>query len=159
MRRAEWRGGAAWVALFVLGVGSAAHAASNPVYDEMCGLCHQARAVGLKGQFPRLAGRVDVMAANPEARVYLIRTVLHGLVGKIEVDGAPIVGVMPPFDSQPDAAVASVLNYLMALGGAGAKKVKPIKAAEVAAVRASPPLTGPQLLERRRTLVAAGLVP
>ena len=159
MSRAEWRGGVAWGTLFVLGLASAAHAESNAVYDATCGLCHQARAAGLTGQFPRLAGRVDRMAANPETRVYLIQTVLHGLVGKIEVDGAPIVGVMPPFDSQPDAAVASVLNYLIGLGGAGAKKVKPIKAAEVAAVRASPPLSGPQLLERRRALAAAGLVP
>lgn len=159
MNRAGWRGGAAFATLFVLCLSSAAQAASNAVYDATCGLCHQARAAGLKGQFPRLAGRVDRMAANPEARVYLIQTVLHGLVGRIEVDGAPIVGVMPPFDSQPDAAVASVLNYLIGLSGAGAKKVKPIKAAEVAAVRATAPLSGTQLLERRRALAAAGLVP
>jgi mono/diheme cytochrome c family protein len=137
-----------------------AHAAgSNTVYDSTCGLCHQARGAGLKGQFPRLAGRVDRMAADAEARVYLIQTVLHGLVGRIEVDGASIVGVMPPFESQSDADVASVLNYLVGLGGAGAKKVKPITAAEVATVRAGPRLAGPQLLERRRTLAAAGHVP
>jgi hypothetical protein len=100
------------------------------------------------------------MAADPQARVYLIQTVLHGLVGKIEVDGAVIVGgVMPPFESQSDAAVASVLNYLVGLAGAPAKKVKPITAAEVAKVRAGERLTGPQLLERRRALVAAGHVP
>jgi len=159
MSRVEWRGGAAGAALFALLLVPVAHAESNAVYDATCGLCHQARAAGLKGQFPRLAGRVDLMAANPEARVYVIQTVLHGLVGKIEVDGASIIGVMPPFESQRDAAVASVLNYLIGLGGAGAKKVKRITAAEVAAVRASPPLSGPQLLERRRALAAAGLVP
>ena len=159
MTRAEWRGGAAWAALFALMLVSVAQAESNAVYDATCGLCHQARAAGLEGQFPRLAGRVDLMAANPEARVYLIQTVLHGLVGKIEVDGAAIIGVMPPFESQPDASVASVLNYLIGLGGAGAKKVKRITAAEVAAVRARPPLSGPQLLERRRALVTSGQVP
>jgi mono/diheme cytochrome c family protein len=147
-------------ALFVSGVASVASAAdSNAVYDATCGLCHQPRAAGLTGQFPRLAGRVDRMAANPEARVYLIQTVLHGLVGRIEIDGAPIVGVMPPFESQSDAAVASVLNYLIGLGGADAKKVKRIAAAEVAAVRAGPPLSGPQVLERRRALAAAGHIP
>jgi len=159
MSRAEWRGGAAWAALFALLLVPVAQAESNAVYDATCGLCHQARAAGLKGQFPRLAGRVDLMAANPESRVYLIQTVLHGLVGKIEVDGAAIIGVMPPFESQPDASVASVLNYLIGLGGAGAKKVKRITAAEVAAVRARPPLSGPQLLERRRALVTSGQVP
>jgi mono/diheme cytochrome c family protein len=161
MNRAGLRSGvASSAALFVLGAASGAPAAeSNAVYDATCGLCHQARAAGLKGQFPRLAGRVDRMAASPEARVYLIQTVLHGLAGKIEIDGAALVGVMPPFESQPDAAVASVLNYLIGLGGVEAKKVKRITAAEVAAVRASPRLTGPQLLERRRALVAAGQVP
>jgi mono/diheme cytochrome c family protein len=138
---------------------SSAHAESNSVYDATCGLCHQTRGAGLKGQFPRLAGRVDRMAADPDARVYLIQTVLHGLVGKIEVDGAFIVGVMPPFESQSDAALASVLNYLIRLGGTQAKKVKPITSAEVAAVRTSPPLAGQQLLERRRALAAAGQVP
>jgi mono/diheme cytochrome c family protein len=159
MSRAGWRSGVAWAALFVLGAGSLAHAESNAVYDATCGLCHQARGAGLKGQFPRLAGRVDRMAADPEARVYVIQTVLHGLVGRIEVDGAAIVGVMPPFESQSDAAVASVLNYLIGLGGAPAKKVKPITVGEVAKVRASVPLTGPKLLERRRELVASGNVP
>lgn len=160
MSRRRLRGGVAWAACFVLGTASLVHAeSSNAVYDATCGLCHQARAAGLKGQFPRLAGRVDRMAADPEARVYVIQTVLHGLVGKIEVDGTPIVGVMPPFESQSDPAVASVLNYLIGLGGAPAKKVKPITAAEVAKVRASERLAGPQLLERRRTLAAAGHVP
>jgi hypothetical protein len=99
------------------------------------------------------------MAADAGARVYLIQTVLHGLVGRIDVDGASIVGVMPPFESQSDAAVASVLNYLIGLGGAGAKKVKPVTAAEVATVRAGERLSGPQLVERRKALVAAGHVP
>ena len=147
-------------ALLALGSMSGAHAAGNEVYDATCGFCHQSKGAGLKGQFPRLAGRVDRMAADADARVYLIQTVLHGLVGRIEVDGASIVGgVMPPFESQPDAAVASVLNYLIALGGPGAKKVKPVTAAEVAAVRAGERLSGPQLIERRKALAAAGHVP
>src|SRR6266540_3627711 len=119
--------------LFVALVGLActANAATNAVYDATCGLCHQAGAAGLKGQFPRLAGRVDRMAADPDARVYLIQTVLHGMAGRIELDGAPIVGVMPSFESLPDKDLASVLNYLVGLGGAAAKKVKPVSAAEV----------------------------
>jgi mono/diheme cytochrome c family protein len=149
---------AACAALLALSLTTAAHAGSNAVYDATCGLCHQARGAGLKGQFPRLAGRVDRMAADADARVYLIQTVLHGLVGKIEVDGTTIVGVMPPFESQSDDAVASVLNYIIGLGER-AKKVKPVTPGEVAAVRAGPRLSGSQLLERRRALAAAGHVP
>ncbi len=69
------------------------------------------------------------MAGQPEAREFLIQTVLHGMAGRIQVDGAAIVGVMPPFASLPDRDVASVLNYLVALGGSAAKKLKPITTA------------------------------
>lgn len=162
MRR-RLRGGAFLAALMITlpaaTMASAAHATSNAVYDSTCGLCHQAAAAGLKGQFPRLAGRVDRMAADTGTRELLIQTVLHGMAGRIEVDGAPIVGVMPSFASLSDADLASVLNYLVSLGGGAAKKVKPIAAAEVAAVRKAPPLSPTQVLEHRTALATAGHVP
>jgi mono/diheme cytochrome c family protein len=138
------------------GFAGTANAANNAVYDATCGLCHQAGGAGLKGQFPRLAGRVDRMAADPDAREFLIQTVLHGMAGRMEVDGAPIVGVMPSFEALPDKDLASVLNYLVGLGGPAAKKVKPVTAAEVAAVRKEARLSASQVLARRAALVAVG---
>lgn len=132
---------------------------SNAVYDATCGLCHQSAGAGLKGQFPRLAGRVDKMASEAGSREFLIQTVLHGMAGRIEVDGAPIVGVMPPFASLSDQDLASVLNYLVSLGGSPAKKTKPISAAEVATARKGPPLSPAQVLERRAALVSSGRMP
>ncbi len=61
---------------------------------------------------------------------------------------------MPPFDSLSDRDLASVLNYLVALGGSGAKKVKPITAAEISAVRKAPSLSATQVLQRRNALAA-----
>lgn len=133
--------------------------ASSTAYDATCALCHQARGVGLAGQVPRLAGRVDQMAANPQSRLYLIQTVLYGLAGKIDVDGAAVIGVMPPLDSLSDADIAAALNYLIGLGGASARKVKPFAPGEIAAVRKEPRVTLQQLLERRAELVAKGLIP
>jgi len=138
---------------------SAAHAGSNPVYDSTCALCHQNGAVGLKGQFPRLAGRVDRMAAQPDSRAYLIDTVLHGLAGKIEVDDAPIVGVMPSFASLSDADLAGVLNYLIRLGASASKKVKMVTPAEIGAARAGPQLSPTQMAANRAALVSAGRIP
>lgn len=134
-------------------------APSNAVYDAMCGLCHQSAGAGLKGQFPRLAGRVDKMASDAGTREFLIQTVLHGMAGRIEVDGAPIVGVMPSFASLPDKDLASVLNYLVSLGGSAAKKIKPITLAEIAAARKTPSLSPAQVLGRRAALASSGLMP
>jgi mono/diheme cytochrome c family protein len=136
-----------------------ANAGSNAIYDSTCALCHQNGATGLKGQFPRLAGRVDRMAAQPESRAYLIDTVLFGLSGKIEVDGAPIIGVMPPFASRSDEELAGVLNYLIHLGAGASKKVKPVTAAEIRAARAGPQLTPAQVAANRAALTAMGRIP
>jgi len=136
-----------------------APAASNPVYDSTCALCHQTAGAGLKGQFPRLAGRVDRMAADPEARAFVIHTVLHGLAGEIEVDQTSIKGVMPSFETLSDKDLASVLNYLISLGGTAARKVKPIAPSEIAAVRSRPRLSSAQVHEQRASLVAAGRIP
>jgi mono/diheme cytochrome c family protein len=137
----------------------AADAASNAVYDATCALCHQNGGVGLKGQFPRLAGRVDRMAVDPQARAYLIETVLFGISGRIEVDGAPIVGVMPSFASLSDDELASVLNYLIRLGGSGSKKVKSITPSEIRSGRAGPHRSTTQVAANRAALVSAGRMP
>ena len=61
-------------------------AADSRLYDSRCSLCHQGKAVGVPGQFPRLAGRVREIASRPEGRRYLLHVVLFGLAGKIEID-------------------------------------------------------------------------
>jgi len=134
-----------------------AQAQSNAVYAATCGLCHQNAAVGVKGQFPRLAGRVDRLAAEPEGRDYLIHTVLFGMAGKIDVDGASIVGVMPSFSSLSDSDLASVLNYLIRLKKA--KQVKAVAPTEIAVVRNDPHSSPTDVATLRRALVAAGRMP
>jgi mono/diheme cytochrome c family protein len=124
-------------------------AQSNRTYDTTCGLCHQKGAVGVPGQFPRLVGRVNQLAAEPPGRAYLIRVVMFGLAGRIDVDGASITGVMPAFQSLADADVATVLNYL----ARGTKRAKVISAQEVATVRAGPHLSPGQVAALRATLV------
>jgi mono/diheme cytochrome c family protein len=136
-----------------------ASGSANTVYDAACAFCHQKGAVGLQGQFPRLAGRVDVMAANPAARMYLIQTVMFGSSGKIEVDGASFMGVMPPFASLSDAEIADVLNQLIRLAGKPAKRVKPISVEEVKAVRDAPRLTSTEVSAHRKKLVADKAIP
>lgn len=150
---------AAWVLVLLAEPVARAEGQSNAIYDATCALCHQQKAAGLPGQFPRLAGRVDRMAADPQARDYLLHTVMFGMSGKIEVDGAPITGVMPAFATLSDADLASVLDYLIRLGGSVAKKVRPVSSQEIGAVRSGPHLSTAEVAARRAALVAGGRMP
>jgi mono/diheme cytochrome c family protein len=95
--------------------------------------CHQATGQGLPGAFPPLADSEWVL--GPEQR--LIRIVLHGLGGEIEVIGATYNGIMPAFGpstlSWSDDEIAAVLSYVRQEWGNAADPVSP---ETVAAVRA-----------------------
>jgi mono/diheme cytochrome c family protein len=106
-------------------------AESNRVYEANCALCHQKGGVGLRGQIPRLARRAAAIGATEGGRRYLTEVVLFGMAGKIEVDGAAIVGVMPSFATLSDDDLASVLNYATHLDEAEASDARrPVVAAE-----------------------------
>jgi mono/diheme cytochrome c family protein len=101
-----------------------------------CALCHQSGATGLPGQFPRLAGRVRSISSAEKGRGYLIDVLTYGLAGTIRVDDQPIIGVMPPFASLPNAVIADILNYLQTLGDKTKAAPKSFSEKEVAAGRA-----------------------
>jgi mono/diheme cytochrome c family protein len=139
--------------LFASCVVVAAHADEpNAVYDKNCALCHQKGGAGVSGQFPRLAGRVGAIAVTDAGRRYLLNVVLFGMAGQVEVDRVPIVGAMPSFATLSDDDLASVLNYVTHLDGAGQKQdVKPsaLSAADVAGARAAPKLSATQVNQVR----------
>ena len=56
--------------------------------------------------------------------------------GRVVVDGEPVLGIMPPFDSLPDEDIAAVLSYLAGLDHAPVL----FTADEVKAARAQPKL-------------------
>lgn len=87
------------------------------LFTQNCLMCHQTGAVGLAGQFPRLAGRVAAISSKPQGRAYLIDVLTYGMAGKITVDDQPIVGLMPPFAQLSNDDVAGVLSYVQSLEG------------------------------------------
>lgn len=137
--------------------GSAAAADLKASYVARCSMCHQSTAEGLPGQFPRLAGRAAQIAQAPEGRRYLVRTVLWGIYGPIEVDGQAISGVMPGMSGMADADIADVLNHVLTTGKP-AKKAAPFKPADIAAVRAEGRGNGGGNAELRKALVTAGVI-
>ncbi|HWY63904.1 MAG TPA: cytochrome c, partial [Rhizomicrobium sp.] len=127
--------------------GAAADGAA--VFDNSCAFCHQSGGVGVAGQFPRLAGRVGAIAAKPEGKKFLPQILLNGMSGRITVDGEPILGIMPAFNTLSDEDIAAVLSYLTGLDHAAV----PFTADEIKAIRAEP--APADMMAERARLTAA----
>jgi nitrite reductase (NO-forming) len=104
--------------------------AGEAVYVRVCLACHQFNGLGLPPAFPPLADSAIVAAADPGR---IIRIVLHGLQGPIEVNGIPYNSVMPPpVPPLTDKEVADVLTYVRSEWGSEAA---PVTVEAVTAIR------------------------
>ena len=138
------------------GPGEARHASSarqqppdgKLVYATTCGACHQADGLGLPDVYPPLAESEWV--TGDEDR--LIRVVLQGLTGEIEVAGEPFSGAMPAWGpSLDDAQVAAVLTYIRQSWGNAAPAVTSATVARVrrATAARTTPWTAKELSARK----------
>ena len=101
------------------------------VFSTTCAACHQATGEGVPGVYPPLAGSEWV--TGDEAK--LVRILLHGVTGPIEVAGETFNSMMPPWGATlKDADIAAVLTYVRGTWG---NKGAPITAAKVASIRAA----------------------
>lgn len=82
--------------------------AGERVYRQQCMACHQANGEGVAGAFPPLNDTEWVTGSKDR----VIRVVLNGLQGPIEVRGNSYDGVMTPFSHLSDQQVAAVLTYI-----------------------------------------------
>jgi len=104
-------------------------AAGKALFEGTCSVCHQGNGAGLPGVFPPLA-KSDYLAADPKRAISVL---LHGLTGKVTVNGSEYNSVMPPMNQLNDDEVANILTYVMnAWGNAGGR----IQSDEVNKVRA-----------------------
>ncbi|BDG15743.1 cytochrome C-552 [Thermus brockianus] len=140
------------IALLLLGGLALAQADGAKLYTQ-CASCHQVNGQGIPGAFPPLAGHVAEILAKQGGREYLIKVLLWGLQGQIEVKGIKYNGGMPGFNGLKDEEIAALLNHIATAWGDD-KKVqgfKPFTAAEVKALR-DKKLTSQQVLEERKKL-------
>jgi mono/diheme cytochrome c family protein len=157
-RRSFVPAGLAVVALSGCGGGSAPaegraadEVVGGRVYAESCSACHGREGEGTPLAVPPLAGHLPGLVRDPAGRAYLVRVMLWGVVGPVEVEGQAYDGVMAPFDHRTDAELAAVLNYVLTAWGNGRRLPpghRPVTAAEVAAARREP-LTGARMRDRR----------
>ena len=114
------------------------------IFASTCAACHQAQGEGTP-VYPPLAESEWVN--GPESR--LVRIVLYGLVGDVEVQGQIYNGAMPGWGpSLTDAEIAAVTTYIRSSFG---NRALPITEATVAQARAAhagrtTPWTMPELL-------------
>jgi nitrite reductase (NO-forming) len=105
--------------------------AGKVLFTGTCSVCHQANGQGLAGVFPPLA-KSDYLTSDTKR---IISTVLHGLSGKVVVNGKEYNSVMPPMTQLNDDEVANILTYVYgSWGNSGAR----ISADEVKKVRTQP---------------------
>lgn len=100
------------------------------IFAKYCATCHQPDGAGVEGAFPPL--RQTEWTEGDKGR--LIRLVLYGMQGPIEIDGAQYNNVMTPHGFLTDEQVAAVLTFVRSNFGNDADAVT---ADEVARVRAA----------------------
>jgi nitrite reductase (NO-forming) len=110
--------------------------AGKALFAGTCSTCHQPDGAGLAGVFPPLA-KSDYIARNPER---VPGVILHGLTGKVTVNGREYDSVMPPMTQLTDDEVANISTYVLnSWGNPGGRVTK----SEAAATRARPPAPPP----------------
>ena len=111
------------------------YARGEKVYRDVakCGACHQPSGLGTPGQFPPLAGSEWVLAEGPNR---IVRVVLHGLNGPIDVNGQPFNGTMVPFGDflRDDKDVGAVLTFIRQ-NKAWGNNASAVKVGDVKAIR------------------------
>lgn len=115
------------------------------VFSITCAACHLASGLGTEGKVPPLAGSEWVTGS--EGR--LVRIILHGLIGDVEVQGETFSGAMPTWGGIfTDEQVASVASYVRQAWGNKAPPVTPESVRKIRAMTAArkTPWTAKELL-------------
>lgn len=128
--------------------GDEVYAKGRKIYATSCQVCHQASGMGAPGQFPPLAESEWVLAEHPNR---IIRVVLNGFNGPVEVKGQQFNNAMVPWrDVLDDEGIAAVLTYVRKQkdwkNNASAVKAEQVKAIREKTKDRAEPWTAAELL-------------
>jgi mono/diheme cytochrome c family protein len=137
----EWRGGAFSLRVYPPFTSEKDLASIRPpdpnakgkrVYRMTCEPCHQPTGLGMPGQFPPLVKSDWVLAPGPNR---MIRIVLNGLQGPVQVLGADFNNVMVPWrDNLKDDEIAAVISFVRG-NKAWGNDASPVTPEQVKAIR------------------------
>jgi len=82
-------------------------------YAKNCQSCHQANGTGLAGAFPPLANNPHLA----DDKMHVVRTVLKGMSGPLEVNGNKYNAMMPPMQHLSDDEIAAIANHVLSSWG------------------------------------------
>lgn len=100
--------------------------AGKTVYTTICMACHQPEGQGIPRAFPPLA-KSDYLNADVNRA---ISTVMHGLTGKVTVNGETYESIMPLLNLN-DEQIANVLTYVYNSWGNNGTEVTPEQAKSI----------------------------
>lgn len=127
----SWSGG---------GAGGAAAAPPDPkvigkrLFNQNCAVCHQGTGMGVAGQFPPLVGSEWVVGGDWVGDNHLVKILLAGMQGPVQVKGNTYNNAMPQWSQLKDDQIAAVLTYIRSDWGNNAP---PITAEYVKTIRAA----------------------
>ena len=78
------------------------------VYEKHCLTCHQKNGSGVSAMYPPIENNPRVKGDKER----LIKIILEGQSGRIQVHGQYYNGVMPPFRNLSNKEIAAVLTYM-----------------------------------------------
>jgi mono/diheme cytochrome c family protein len=106
-------------------------AKGRAIFLKVCAACHQPDGMGKEGVAPPLTGSEWVLAPQGDR---LVRIVLNGMSGPIQVEGSEWNLAMPPWrESLKDDEIAVVLTYVRSK--VGGNKAGPVTPESVSAAR------------------------
>lgn len=98
--------------------------ADNPgkkVYDSVCLACHMRDGSGVPGMHPPLI-ESEFVNGDPDQ---LIKIILEGLKGKMEIKGEIYNSIMPPQSNLSDKQIADVLTFVRSNFGNNSGAISP----------------------------------
>lgn len=95
------------------------------VFTQNCVVCHQTTGLGVPGQFPPLAGSEWVLGGDWHGDNHIVKILLKGLQGPVQVKGAAFNNAMPPWAQLTDEQIAAVLTYVRSEWGNAAAPITP----------------------------------
>ena len=104
------------------------------LYSQNCAVCHQGSGMGVAGQFPPLVASEWVIGGSWVGDNHLVKILLAGMQGPVQVKGNTYNNAMPPWAQLKDDQIAAILTYIRTEWG---NTAPPITADYVKAVRAA----------------------
>ena len=82
------------------------------LFTQNCAVCHQGSGMGVAGQFPPLVASEWVVGGDWVGDNHLVKILLAGMQGPVQVKGQSYNNAMPPWAQLKDSEIAGILTYI-----------------------------------------------